>query len=77
MRDAGLLGAPYYSVKNTNNGVALGYRRDSSPLLSDTPDANSNEDYDEASPDGNTVGPHRHKERRGFAGYEPYPASHA
>lgn len=77
LRDQGLVGPPSYNLTN-NNGALVGFRRGSSPLLSETPDVESNEE-DQSSPGGNAVGPHRGRMRnlkdRGPETHKPYPST--
>ncbi|KAK7191890.1 hypothetical protein DPSP01_011351 [Paraphaeosphaeria sporulosa] len=77
LREQGLLGSPNSNFTNTNNGATVGFRRDSTPYFSDTPNADSSDDH--PSPPGGNVGPQRVRsrngERRGHTGYEPYSAS--
>lgn len=75
LREQGLLGTPTYKLTN-NHGTVIGLRRDSSPLLSDTPGVGSNEDY-ESSPARNTIGPQRgrpHSRKQRGSG-APYPSA--
>ncbi|KAL5430952.1 hypothetical protein PMIN05_009830 [Paraphaeosphaeria minitans] len=78
LREQGLLSSPNYNLTNTNNGATVGFRRDSIPYLSDTPNADSSEDH-QSPPSGNVIGPQRVRSRNGarrHTGYEPYSTSH-
>ena len=76
LRDQGLVGAPTYNLTNIN-GAKVGFRRDSSPLRSETPDEMSNEDQ-QASRGRNVPGPQRGRTRnpneRALRARRPYPA---